>query len=46
MTFARALADSDTSNPIFDLYKNSAIPDAFRALVLKMTPNQRIARRE
>jgi serine/threonine protein kinase len=36
ITFAHALADTHTSNPIFDLYKNAAIPNAFRELVLKM----------
>jgi serine/threonine protein kinase len=36
ITFANALADRGTSNPIFDLYGNSAIPEAFRALVLRM----------
>jgi serine/threonine protein kinase len=46
MTFAHALADSDT-NPIVGIYRNSAIPDAFRALVLKMVdakPENRPAR--
>jgi hypothetical protein len=47
ITFAHALADRNTSNPIFDIYRNAAIPDAFRALVLKMVdakPENRPAR--
>ncbi|MGH9531784.1 MAG: protein kinase domain-containing protein, partial [Terriglobales bacterium] len=47
ITFAHALADRATSNPIFDVYRNSEIPDAFRALVLKMVegkPENRPAR--
>ena len=47
MTYANALADGATSNPIFDLYRNSEIPLAFRELVLKMIdtkPEHRPAR--
>lgn len=47
ITYATALADRATSNPILDLYRNSEIPLAFRELVLKMIdtkPEQRPAR--
>jgi hypothetical protein len=36
ITYTNALAARTTSNPIFDLYRNSEIPLAFRELVLKM----------
>jgi hypothetical protein len=47
VTFANALADRATSNPIFDLYGKAEIPVAFRDLVLKMVdtkPENRPAR--
>jgi len=36
ITFAHVLADSETSNPVFDLQRNRKVPEAFRALVLRM----------
>jgi len=36
ITYANALADGATSNPIFDLYRKSEIPPSFRELVMKM----------
>ena len=36
ITYANALADRTTSNPIFDLYRKSEIPPSFRELVQKM----------
>lgn len=36
ITFANALADRATSNSIFDLYRNSEVPLAFREFVVKM----------
>jgi serine/threonine-protein kinase len=47
ITYANALADRTTSNPIFDLYRKSEIPPPFRELVLKMIdtkPENRPAR--
>lgn len=47
ITYANAMADGATSNPIFDLYRKSEIPLAFRELVLKMIdtkPENRPAR--
>jgi len=47
VTFTHALADRDTTNPLFDLYGNSDLPGAFRDLVLKMVapkPENRPAR--
>jgi len=37
VTYAHALADRATSNPVFDLYWKSEIPLSFRELVLKMS---------
>ena len=36
ITYANALAHRGTSNPLYDLYSYSKIPDSFRELVLKM----------
>ena len=47
MTYANAMADRTTSNAMFDLYRKSEIPLAFRELVLKMIdtrPENRPAR--
>lgn len=47
ITYANALADRTTSNPIFDLLRKSEIPSSFRELVLKMIdtkPEQRPVR--
>ena len=47
VTFAHALADRDTVNPLIDLYRNPGVPDIFRELVLKMVaakPENRPAR--
>jgi len=47
ITYANALADKATSNPIFDLFRESKIPAAFRELVLRMIdakPENRPAR--
>jgi hypothetical protein len=47
ITYANALADKATSNPIFDLHRQSDIPSAFRELVRRMIdtkPENRPAR--
>jgi len=47
ITFANALADRCTSNPLFDLCRNAEIPGMFRDLVMKMVdarPENRPAR--
>jgi len=36
ITFAHVLADRETSNPLFDVYRNSDLPDGFRTLMRKM----------
>lgn len=36
ITFAHALSDGDTGNPLSNLYANPAVPQAFRELVLRM----------
>ena len=47
ITYANALSDRTTSNPIFDLYRKSEISSSFRKLIMKMIdpkPEKRPAR--